>query len=86
MQRTWGQYCPPSLCLEFVSREVQAVEGKKPAESWGATFMLNESGLGWKIRKMVGVAVCFFVALLGVGDGGGVEYSPQSWMVLLAVN
>ncbi|KAB1269818.1 GTPase RhebL1 [Camelus dromedarius] len=42
-------------------REVQAVEGKKLAESWGATFMESSARenqvLSLKIRKAVGVAL-----------------------------
>uniref|UniRef100_A0A8C2NEV4 GTPase RhebL1 n=1 Tax=Capra hircus TaxID=9925 RepID=A0A8C2NEV4_CAPHI len=46
-------------------REVQAVEGKKLAASWGATFMessaRNNQVLGLKSRRVVGAAVFFFL-------------------------
>ncbi|NIG59517.1 GTPase RhebL1 isoform X1 [Pontoporia blainvillei] len=55
-------------------REVQAVEGKRLAESWGATFMESSARdkqvLGLKIRKVVAVAVlrhCLVVEMLTQG-------------------
>ncbi|MBW00215.1 GTPase RhebL1, partial [Eschrichtius robustus] len=51
-------------------REVQAVEGKKLAESWGATFMESSARdkqvLGLKIRKVVGVAVLWHCLVVGM--------------------
>lgn len=68
-------YCLPFSCAKFVSREVQAVEGKKLAESWGATFMESSARenqvIGLRIRKMMGVAVFFLWHCLVLGMVGG---------------
>uniref|UniRef100_A0A8I3PBS2 GTPase RhebL1 n=3 Tax=Canis lupus TaxID=9612 RepID=A0A8I3PBS2_CANLF len=55
-------------------REVQAVEGKKLAESWGATFMESSARenqvLGLKIRGKIRVVVFFLWHCLVVGMVG----------------
>ena len=77
MQRTWGHCCPSFSCPKFASREVQAVEGKKLAESWGATFMESSARdkqvLGLKIRKVVGVAVLWHCLVVGMVREWGIH-------------
>lgn len=56
---------------------MQAVEGKKLAESWGATFMESSARetqvLGLKTRKVVGVAVSsLYIAWWWGWEGSGV--------------
>ena len=50
---------------------MQAIEGKKLAESWGASFMESSAResqvLGLKIREMVGLAVFFLWNCLVLG-------------------
>lgn len=56
-QSTWGQWPHlhvPVLLLLVVSREVQAVEGKKLAESWGATFLESSARENQVLGLMTG--------------------------------
>ncbi|XP_036886910.1 GTPase RhebL1 isoform X1 [Sturnira hondurensis] len=61
-------------------REVQAIEGKKLAESWGATFMESSAResqvLGLKIREVVGLAVfsLWNCLVLGMVEEWGIHF------------
>lgn len=74
LQTTWEHCYPPFSHPNLACREVQAIEGKKLAESWGATFMESSARenqvLGLKIWNGW-VGSTFSMALLGGGDGAG---------------